>query len=741
MPSLSGGEFSMVKIIRGTAAQDSILGTQDADSIQAGAGSDLIYGFLGFDTIDGGIGYDTLFITGTAVQLNVATDAQLLSIEEVSAKAANGGVTIDLSRQIEGFVLTGSAYKDALSGGLGKNYIDAGDGDDTITGFGASDTVIGGGGADTLILINDVNDATDLQIAGIENITASSAQKGVTINLGRQSERFFLVGGAFGDDVTGGSGADVINTGAGNDKIRNFLGNDYLNGGDGADTLFIMKTSVFLNAAIDVQLANVETISAADAVLGVTIDLSSQTEGFTIIGSAQADFLKSGSGADTFIGTSGVDTIDGGFGDDKLVITDDLNNITNAQLVNVESISAAGATSGLIINLGAQNERLNITGSAWSDTVSGGIGVDWISTGGGDDVIKGFASADTVNGGEGFDLLTLTATSTSLNSATDLQLVNVEAVSAVGATGPVNMNLAMQTEGFRITGGNYSDTLKGGASDDSFYGFSGSDYVDGGKGVDTLFIQSTSANLNGASDSQIINVEAVSAASASSSVIILLVNQTEGFTITGGSSGDQLSGTAQSDIFNGFIGADTINGGGGDDTIRLTATSLDLNRAANAQIVNIEKVSAATATAGVMIDLSKQMERIDIIGGAGDDSLIGGASTDNLTGGGGADHFIFNGMPASIGMDKIIDFTPNIDKLELNHLVFTGLSAVGQLQAAKFWSSPTAMSAHVAEDRIVYNSTTGAVYYDADGLGGAAGVQILSLVSHPLLTANDILII
>ena len=751
----------MVKLINGTSAQDTILGTRDADSIFAGAGSDFIYGFLGADTIDGGTGYDTLFITGASLDLNNSANEQLVNVEEVSAKSANGGVTINLSRQNEGFVLTGSAYNDILTGGAGTNNIDAGDGNDTIYGFGASDTVNGGGGADTLILSASIDFATDAQITDIENIVASGASAGVIINLGRQHERFYLIGSGFADQVTGGSGADVINTGSGDDTINGFLGNDYINGGAGADTLILTATSVYLNAAIDIQLSDVETVSAAQAAAGVNIDLSSQSEGFTIIGSNQSDVLKGGSGSDIFIGSSGLDTIDGGFGDNILLLTADLGNLSNAQLVNVGTISAANALVGVSINLSAQNERLTVTGSAYADVLTGGLGVDRISTGGGDDIIKGFVSADTVDGGDGFDTLVLTATSTSLNSATDSQLVNMEAILASTALAGVNINLSTQSDSFTITGGNYSDTLIGGAGDDTFYGFVGSDNIDGGNGFDTLILKATSVNLNGATDTQLTGLEAISAADAPSGVIISLLNQSEAYSLTGSNYADQITGTYQSDIFNGFVGADTIDGGASSDILKLTATSLELNTATNAQLINVEKITAATATAGVTIDLSAQTERINLVGGAYDDTLTGGVAADNLmggsgadylnggagndvlTGGLGADHFIFSKPAATSNVDTIADFTHGEDSLSFSKSAFASLGNVGQLadDDPKFWSSATATTAHDADDRLVYNTTTGALYYDADGLGGASAVQIATLSAHPQLLSGDIFVI
>jgi Ca2+-binding RTX toxin-like protein len=41
---------------------------------------------------------------------------------------------------------------------------------------------------------------------------------------------------------------------------------------------------------------------------------------------------------------------------------------------------------------------------------------------------------------------------------------------------------------------------------------------------------------------------------------------------------------------------------------------------------------------------------------------------------------------------------------------------------------------------VIYNTTTGALCYDADGLGGAAAVQIGVLDRHPTLAYTDVLI-
>jgi Ca2+-binding RTX toxin-like protein len=266
----------------------------------------------------------------------------------------------------------------------------------------------------------------------------------------------------------------------------------------------------------------------------------------------------------------GADTIvDGGPGYDTIKLTatsPDLNSASDAQIVNVEAISAASAATGVTIDLHNQTEGFRITGSGYDDTITGSSGADIINAGAGNDTIIGFVGADTINGGPGYDTIVLTATSADLNSASDAQIVNVEAVSAATATSGVTINLHHQTEGFTITGSSYADVLTGGSGNDAFVGFVGADTINGGPGYDTIKLTATSPDLNSASDAQIVNVEAISAATAATGVIIDLHNQTEGFRITGSKFSDTLIGGSGNDSLAGGSGDDTLTGGGGNDT-------------------------------------------------------------------------------------------------------------------------------------------------------------------------------
>jgi Ca2+-binding RTX toxin-like protein len=62
-----------------------------------------------------------------------------------------------------------------------------------------------------------------------------------------------------------------------------------------------------------------------------------------------------------------------------------------------------------------------------------------------------------------------------------------------------------------------------------------------------------------------------------------------------------------------------------------------------------------------------------LMGGAGKDIIDGGAGSDLLSGGGSADTFVFG---AQSGMDLILDFDPDTDKLDLTALGFDSLDDV-----------------------------------------------------------------
>lgn len=150
----------------------------------------------------------------------------------------------------------------------------------------------------------------------------------------------------------------------------------------------------------------------------------------------------------------------------------------------------------------------------------------------------------------------------------------------------------------------------------------------------------------------------------------------------GGSGNDWLHGNAANNLLNGNAGSDNLNGYSGVDTLN---------------------------------------------GGDGDDVLGGGDGLDILTGGSGSDQFIYSGQ------DIITDFVSGVDKYVLLAYALPGLS-VGPLPSSAFRIGSGALD---ADDRIIYNSSTGALFYDGDGNGASPAQQIATLTPGLALTAND----
>jgi serralysin len=133
----------------------------------------------------------------------------------------------------------------------------------------------------------------------------------------------------------------------------------------------------------------------------------------------------------------------------------------------------------------------------------------------------------------------------------------------------------------------------------------------------------------------------------------------------------------------------------------------------------------------------------DVLWGAsGNDTLVGGVGADILTGGTGDDLYEFikvgsDGDLSHYGIDQITDFgkvAGNTDHIGLDDALFTGIGATGTLNAAVFKLSTDVFD---ADDRIIYNQSTGALYYDVDGSGAGVAVQFAQLTAGTALTSSD----
>jgi len=126
-----------------------------------------------------------------------------------------------------------------------------------------------------------------------------------------------------------------------------------------------------------------------------------------------------------------------------------------------------------------------------------------------------------------------------------------------------------------------------------------------------------------------------------------------------------------------------------------------------------------------------------IIGNDGANRIAGGGGADTLTGLGGNDTYVFNTPLGANNVDRITDFSVEDDTIELDNNVFGHLKE-GFLEQAAFYAGS---AAHDNSDRIIYDATTGAVYYDADGTGNTAAAQFATLGTGLAVTHLDFFIV
>ncbi|MBD2254823.1 tandem-95 repeat protein [Nostoc parmelioides] len=155
------------------------------------------------------------------------------------------------------------------------------------------------------------------------------------------------------------------------------------------------------------------------------------------------------------------------------------------------------------------------------------------------------------------------------------------------------------------------------------------------------------------------------------------------------------------DTFNGGVGFDNVSGGDGNDSL----FGGDSN------------------------------DKLD--GGLGDDILVGGKGRDLLIGGAGRDSFYVS-LPTVGDFDTINDFTTTEDKIVISQSEFALSQAVGTLNPSAF---RLGTGATAADDRFIYDQFTGSLFFDADGLGGAAQVKVAQLSYPVVLTVNQIYVI
>lgn len=180
---------------------------------------------------------------------------------------------------------------------------------------------------------------------------------------------------------------------------------------------------------------------------------------------------------------------------------------------------------------------------------------------------------------------------------------------------------------------------------------------------------------------------------------------------------DALYGFAGNDNFLCGAGNDEIYGGAGNDFI--------FGEDGNDQLYGGRGRDAVVGDAG----------NDKLHGGKGKDFIDGGLGKDVAFGGAGADYFQFSTKlkPAKNVM-KIGDMKPGTDTILLSSDVFKGMGRKGPLKEKYFQVGKKAAD---GDDRIVYDKSSGKLYYDKDGKGGADQLLFAKVKKGLGLKADD----
>jgi serralysin len=294
---------------------------------------------------------------------------------------------------------------------------------------------------------------------------------------------------------------------------------------------------------------------------------------------------------------------------------------------------------------------------------------------------------------------------------------------------------------------NKADTFTGTSGDDEMYGFGGNDILNGGAGVDYIQGGEGKDTYDGGAGigDQLSFQDAYFNANAYQGIVLDVTKGTvidpwgnnetfKGFeSFRGSQFADSMKGSAANEEFMGLGGNDVIDGGGGFDVVRYHR---DVNRGGkNGVTVELDKNKA--------VDGFGKVDKLYNIEGARgtqfNDTFVGSAVNNTFRGDGGKDTFVFRTALGPSNVDTIQDFVVVDDTIKLENAIFTKLVGTGWLTADQFVKN-TAGAATDAKDRIIYETDTGNIYYDADGFGAGAKVLFAKVTAGLAVTEKDFFI-
>jgi Ca2+-binding RTX toxin-like protein len=699
-------EYSIQKITITTANEGTLTGYKFAgilyggnhDTLAVGDGTDFLFGITNFKFANGTFTLPTLVQTTGSIDILNDTNHPLTvnSNNTITLWAQN---TVTSSTNVSTSYVNGFAtptdqgylktylWQKSTDGGVSWTNITTGVGSVITSGADSFNQLVI---AAPTVVTNYRVTTSFIDYLGVSHVIASPE----TVTVGTSATNVIAGGQAGGIDIMIGMGSnDTYTVDNRNDQII-----ETASGG----------THDLVNASVSFTLSSyVDDLTLSNTQNGVA--LTGNALNINGTGNNDANIIIGNTGRNTLDGLGGNDTLTGGAGNDTFVISNGTDIITDlGQGVDVLTVQQGATVNANIF-------------AAWTATNASS------NTGGTANV---YANGFSVN----LALATGTSGYSIINAA-----MNTSS-GALGATSSSNVTLTGSSFNDTLTGGNGNDTLSGGAGVDTLNGGIGNDTLDGGVGNDFL---------TGGIGVDTFNVTSGVDLVTDLGYLGSGITGTEGLIVSSGATANVILGggwTALASSVN--SGIETISANGFNVNLANVVTG-------NGFTVNNLTALAGVSVTAVMLTGSGLNDVITggsagdgINGGAGNDIINGGAGNDSLTGGSGNDTFVFNTALASTGIDTITDFTSGADKLNLSKSIFTGLTVTPPaggsvaLNAADLLQGTgiNGLSASGGK-HLLFDTGTGALFYDADGLSGGA-VQIATIGSSThAITNTDILVI
>jgi Ca2+-binding RTX toxin-like protein len=748
-------------LLRGNEGNDSLFGDAGNDTLEGGLGDDLLFGEIGNDQLFGGDGIDELQggVGNDTLEGGIGNDRLFGQENDDLLRGNDGNDTI--SGDAGNDVLEGGFGDDTLVGQIGNDQLFGNDGIDELQGGAGNDLLDGGSGNDRLF-----GQENDDYLAGNEgNDSLSGGSGNDVLEGGIGNDLLFedpLASGG-NDWLIGGEGNDQLQGGGGNDLIEGGIGNDIIFGEAGRDSFFFGVNNG-QDQILDFDVATEKIIISSDL-------------GFANAASVFATFSRPFLNVTRFTLSPGntIDVIHANQSNPAITPLTAANFIidrppTNLTLSNsgVNENQAIGTVIGTLTTTDTPVSPANtfiyslVAGTGSTDNNLFTLNANQLRT--------NAVFNHEVKNSYSIRVRTTDSSGLSLEKALTINVINVNESSTDVTLS--NSNIA-ENQPIGTVVGNFATTDPDSGNTFTYTLVSGN-----GSTNNSLFtIQNNQLRTNARFNYENIRSYNILVRATDQGglffekpLTINVTNLNEAPKIANPIADRQ---TLQDQPFTFVIPANTFNDVDAGDILTYSVTLSNNNplpswlnfnptnrtisgtpNASNVGLLNIRVTVRDRGGLSTSDVFSLQVNRRiigdqnnnnlvgsnanDFIDGqGGSDRLIGNAGNDTLTGGAGRDRFVFNSP--SQGIDLITDFNVVDDTINVSAAGFGGgLVANAAISSSQFLIGT---SATTANQRFIYNNTTGALFFDPDGLGGAAQIQLAILSTGLSLTKADIFVL